>query len=307
MYWAPPEIPVNPFVPALAPGAGPFQPFPGGPWFRCVGDPNNVSTWRVEIYANGVWTQTPQGTPNTTLPETAPKEPGRGFGRLAGPFALAAAAAALYDALKEFHDTLEALNAENDAYAQAIEQAGVLSDILICAQKWLNWIANDPLGQQFQKNYVAILSNIAITQDSIDRLVAKYNAGTITQADYAWLALLKYGLACMKRSIDYYKQLRSDYLFNCNTMPLPTADQVASFVVPVVPLEIAPYPTTVTPKGELATVPDSPPIGSGPLFPGSAYPKTAPLFPDSYDPDFLLEPDPADAAAEHAAYDLTDG
>ena len=280
MYFYPPPtnplvIPGSPLSPMI-PGGGPFQPFKGGPWFRVVGN------WELQIYANGVWTNQPQSVPNRTLPTTPPPMwrtppigPRAGVGVLA--------AVALYDSIKGLYDAIEALRAEEEALAATIAAAEVVEGQLLRTQLWQSWIANDPLGQQFQGTYNCIQSNIVAIQDQIDVLVDKTSP---TMADYAHLAVLKHALAYMVRSIAYYRELRDNHRYYGG--PIPSAAQVESFVCHPIPLEVAPFPTTVTPQGEMATVPDNPPTGSGPLYPGSPYPKVGPLFPNNYDPG--LEP-----------------
>lgn len=267
----------NPFVPSLTPGAGPFQPFPGGPFYRV--NPQGY----LEIYTDGVWTTKPQTGPgNRPFPNQPP--PGRGIGPKVG--GGLAGAAALYDSLKRLWDTMQALHAENDAMAVAIEIGGVADRKLQCAQQWVNWENNHFMGQQFKATYNNICANIITCQAEIDKLLEIPDPRP--QAAYARVAMLKHAIANMVRSVEYYKSLRSDYIHYCGTgggPQLPNEDQVGAFKCPEIPLETAPYPTHIVPPTEMATVPDNPPAGSGPLFPGAQYPKIGPLFPTGPDGD----------------------
>lgn len=297
--WMYPPPPTNVLFPPDHPGAkmipdgGPFQPFPGGPWFRVVTGPGGA--WQMQIYYNGAWQTTPNAPPNTAVPGQTPplddvERPSGTIGRptdadIAGKgIIITAAASALYDSFKNLWDAIQAVRAEDAAYDRAVASGMATSAILSRAQTWLVWLANDPGGIKLAATLNCIQNNIAKIQNEIDRLTTKTSP---TMADYAQLAMLKQSLANMQRDVKAFSDLRSNYILYGGQ--LPSTDQVNAFSCETIPLEVAPFPVNVTPQGPMATVPDTPPVGSGPLFPGPAYPSTGPLFPQQLpNPDGTL-------------------
>lgn len=266
---APPPIP--PLSPSdFTPGAPPFRPFPGGPWFRVT------MGGTLEIFASGTWTSTPQSLPNTTLPTTPPARFGPPPSAI-GPSLLGIEAA--YNSFSRLYAAALAVYAAGVEAERIAEEGDQLSGMLARAEDWVKWLANHPLGQQMAAVTACIANNIAAIQGEIDRLLT-IPVASRSWPDYFQLAALQMALSNMERNIEYVRQLRSDFIRYGGE--LPNYDQVNSLSCTPIPLEPAPYPTPVMDVPPQAIVPNSPPVGDGPLFPGVA---TLPANPPYVDND----------------------
>lgn len=256
---APP--PMDPITAKLQPGAGPFRPFPGGPWFQVT--PQGV----LQIYANGAWTSAPQSLPNTTLPNQPPPRYGPPPGNF-GPSLMAGAA--LYISLSNLWDAIRAVQAEDAVTQTLYDQGTVLGQQLARAEEWNNWLFDNPLGQQLRGAGSCMIIQIGTAQAEITRLQG------LTPVNYEQIVALQGVINAMEAHQAFVRDLRTNFIVYGGD--LPGYDAVNSVVCYPLPLEQAPLPTEIVPDPNTGTVPDYPTQG-GPLFPPNPSNPSGPLFP----------------------------